>query len=77
LERAAPVFAGRDGKPDLPEELALAEIEFAPLRGDLLGQFLDAVVESGQRDRAIGVVQIGDDAREDADRIDCGAAVKA
>ena len=45
--------------------------------GDLLGQLFDAVVEAGQGDRAVGVVQVGEDARQDADRIDRRAAVEA
>ena len=72
-----PCFAGGNGEADIAEEFAFVEIEIAPLRGDFLGQFLDAVVKAGQRHRAVGIMQIGEDAREHADRIDRRAAVKA
>ena len=72
-----PFLAGRDRQADLAEELLLVEVERAPLLGDFLGQFLDPVVEAGQGDRAVGVVQVGEDARQHADRIDRRAAVDA
>ncbi len=51
-------------------ETCLVEIEAAPLLRDVLGQFRNAVVETGQRDAAVVVVQVGDDVRENVDRVD-------
>ena len=77
LQRRAALLAGGNREADLAEERLLVEIEVAPLLGDLVGQLLDPVVEAGQSDRAVGVVQVGEDARQHADRVDRRAAVDA
>ena len=55
----------------------LVEIEFAPLRRYVLGQFRHAVIKARQRHLAIFRVKLADDFREHMDRIDDGTAEHA
>src|SRR6185312_15700512 len=45
LQHRAPALAGGDRQADVAEEFLRIEFEIVPLRGDLLRQFFDAVVE--------------------------------
>ena len=62
---------------DLAEELLRREGQGLPLGADLLGQFVDVVVEAGDLHPALVVVQRGEDLRQHPDRVGGSRAVHA
>ena len=68
--------AGTD-RPTPPRNSASSKGKRAPLLGHVVRQLVDALVEARQRHGAILVVQVGEDAREDVDRVPGRAAVAA
>ena len=74
---AIALFAGQLRQADLGQERLFVEAERLPLGFDLGGEFRHAFVETGHGDAACVVVQSGDDAGEDAGRVDGCAAEQA
>ena len=64
-------------RPDLAQEVLRGEAQAAPLLQHLASGSRHAVVEAAERDAPVGVVQVGDDPREDADRVLRAAAEQA
>ena len=77
LQRRVALFAGRDRQPDLVEEGLLVEAKRFPLRLLLGRDLAHAVIEAGDRDAAVLVVQVGEDFRQHVDRVARRAAVHA
>ena len=73
----AALLAGGDRQADGAEERRWVEVERVPLLAQRLGQLGHAVVEARERDAAVGVAQVGQDAGEDVVGVGRGRAVEA
>src|SRR5208337_5234800 len=77
LERRPVALARRHRQADLAEKRSGVEIKLVPLLPDLVRKLLDSVVEAGEGDGALRVVQVSQNAAERMDRVDGGASVNA
>ena len=77
FQHRAALLAGRDRQADRPEEGLGGLAQRFPGFQDLRRRLLDAVVEAGNGDAAGLVVDVGEDLRQDADRVGGGAAILA
>ena len=74
LQHGAATLTGWHRQADTVEELRLIERQGPPLLGHLDRELLDTVVEPRQRHPAVLGVEIGEDTRQDVDRVRGGAA---
>ena len=77
LDDEAVFFAGGNAEPDLPEKPLRRQVERLPLLAHRIGKLLHAVVEAGNGDPAVVVMDGGDDLGEHANGIPGGAAEHA